>query len=313
MKKINDDRKESEILSFIKQNYKGNIIAEAKGILTNSKKDLDIYFPDLNFAIDYKNLQSCSEGINGTKRKDHIDKTSECTNLGIRLVQIFEHEWTLKKDLVKLKLLHIMNIENGKKHIYARKCTIKDVNPKVKNEFLNKYHIQGKDMSQYNIGLYDEEDQLMSVMTFVTPRKCLNSSGKDFLELSRFASNTDYIVVGGFSKLLAHFKREIGKGQVIRTFADLRWSDPLENLYETNGFEVVNISEPSYFYHKGFVSLTEKSVFHRFNFTKQRVKKLFEDKKLKSFDINRTEFQNMQDNGYFRIWDCGCLVYELTT
>jgi len=33
--------------------------------------------------------------------------------------------------------------------------------------------------------------------------------------------------------------------------------------------------------------------------------------KLEKFDENSTEVENMQNNGYTRIWDCGNYVFEL--
>ena len=39
-------------------------------------------------------------------------------------------------------------------HIYARKCIIKEISIIDKNEFLNKYHIQGEDKSKVKLGLF---------------------------------------------------------------------------------------------------------------------------------------------------------------
>jgi hypothetical protein len=37
------------------------------------------------------------------------------------------------------------------------------------------------------------------------------------------------------------------------------------------------------------------------------------NEKLEVFDPSLTEWQNMQLNGYDRIWDCGCNAYEYKT
>ena len=44
---------------------------------------------------------------------------------------------------------------------------------------------------------------------------------------------------------------------------------------------------------------------HRYNYRKNILKD-----KLDTFDSSLTEYQNMINNGYDRIWDCGNLKYE---
>ena len=45
--------------------------------------------------------------------------------------------------------------------------------------------------------------------------------------------------------------------------------------------------------------------YHRFQFRKNVLKD-----KLEVFDPKLTEYENMLNNDYYRIWDCGNLVYE---
>jgi hypothetical protein len=45
---------------------------------------------------------------------------------------------------------------------------------------------------------------------------------------------------------------------------------------------------------------------HRYKYRKSELKKL-----LSVYDITKTEWENMQANGYDRIWDCGSLRYEM--
>ena len=44
--------------------------------------------------------------------------------------------------------------------------------------------------------------------------------------------------------------------------------------------------------------------YHRFNFQKHKLKNI-----LSKFDQNKTEWENMVENGYDRIWDCGNLIF----
>ena len=49
------------------------------------------------------------------------------------------------------------------------------------------------------------------------------------------------------------------------------------------------------------------SLEHRMQYQKHKL-----HKKLKAVDLQLTEWENMANNGYDRVWDCGNLVFELT-
>ena len=116
-------------------------------------------------------------------------------------------------------------------------------------------------------------------------------------ELDRFCSNYNFRVVGIASKLLKYFINNYNPIKII-SYADRRWSDG--NLYKRLGFNFVHNTDPNYWY------ITENGRIHRFNFRKSEL-----NKKLEHFDPNLTEYQNMLNNGYCRIWDCGNMKFEL--
>ena len=234
-------------------------------------------------------------------KKYHLDKTILSESKGIRLIQIMDDEWMNKKDIVKSKICHILNINRNLTKIYARKCFIKEITAKEKKDFLNKNHIQGSDSSCINLGLFTKDNNtLISVMTFCKPRKSLgqNSNKYDY-ELSRFASDINYVVVGGFSKLFSFFKNNYDWKKII-TYADRRWSQG--NVYLKNGWIHTHDSKPNYWY----VDKNLKTRHHRYNFRKQVLK----DKFPNIFDSNLTEFEIMDKTKYFRVWDCGNMVFE---
>tara|TARA_R110002020_G_scaffold90534_26_gene220508 strand:+ start:59 stop:277 length:219 start_codon:yes stop_codon:yes gene_type:complete len=69
------------------------------------------------------------------------------------------------------------------------------------------------------------------------------------------------------------------------------------------GFDLVSQSPPNYWY----VNCSNyQKLFHRFNFRKNIL-----NEKLESFDESLTEWENMKNNGYDRIWDCGNLKFEM--
>ena len=98
--------------------------------------------------------------------------------------------------------------------------------------------------------------------------------------------------------MLKYFIAEYSPNNII-SYADRRWS--LGKLYETLGFSKTKETFCNYWYMKGY-----SNRIHRFNFRKNVLKE-----KLEVFDEKLTEWENMQLNGYDRIWDCGSLKYEL--
>jgi len=291
---------EKSLLRGIKKVYNGIIIENDKKVLDG--KEIDIYLPDLKIGIEYCGLYWHSELYK--KNTYHLDKLKLCHEKGIRLIQIFEDEWISKKKIIKSKIKHILGLNSSKEKIYARKCTIKEIDTGIKNEFLDKYHIQGKDISKIKLGLFYDEI-LVSVMTFSKPRSCLGNknSNENSYELSRFATKRKYNVVGGFSKLLSYFKKNY-EFSSITTYADLRYSSFEGNLYEVNGFKLSHQSSPNYWYFKNSQSYVK---FHRYNFRKNNLKKLFPE----IYDDNLSEHEIMLKAKYLRIYDCGCLVYKL--
>jgi len=294
-------RSEKSLLKFIKKIYSNKIIENDRKIMGN-KKEIDIYLPDLKIGIEFCGLYWHSEKY--LDKNYHLEKLHKCYKKGIRLIQIFEDEWNNSKKILKSKIKHILGLNSSKESIYARKCTIKEIDSKSKNEFLDEYHIQGKDSSNIKLGLFYNET-LVSVMTFSKPRSCLGQKNRDnnSFELSRFATKRRYNVVGGFSKLLSYFKKNY-EFSSITTYADLRYSSFEGNLYEVNGFRLSHQSKPNYWYFKYNNSLMK---FHRFNFRKGNLKKLFPE----IYDDNLSEHEIMLKAKYLRIYDCGCLVYKL--
>lgn len=286
IKKIS--KEENEVFSWLSGVYKGEIQQSNRSIL--SGKELDIFIPDKNIAIEYNGLYSHlyrpweeKDGlIKG--RNYHLQKTIECEKQGIQLLQFFSDEWKFKEDIVK----NIIKSKLGlNERIYGRKCLIKEISVSEKNSFLNQNHIQGEDKSKVKLGLF-YEGNLVAVMTFSGSR-----FNKNFdWELSRFSCLGGYTIVGGFSKLLKYFIGFYG-GSIV-SYADRRIS--CGDVYGKNGFELIRVNGPSYFYVDG-------SCLRRYN------RMRFQKKFIGAYDC--TEYEKAREMGYEKIWDCGSLTYGL--
>ena len=125
------------------------------------------------------------------------------------------------------------------------------------------------------------------------------TGAKSVLELIRYAPLRNVCVIGGAGKLLKHFIRTYNPEKLI-SYADRRFS--LGDLYYQLGFKLKHISKPNYWY---FPKSDPMDIKSRISFQKHKL-----SKKLPNFNIKKTEWENMQINGYDRIWDCGNYVFE---
>jgi very-short-patch-repair endonuclease len=259
---------ENDLFNYIQTFYKNEIIRNSRKILEN-KQELDFYFPDLKIAIEIDGNYWHNYEKKGIQY--HLNKTKECEKLDIQLIHIFSDELVNKKDLIYNKIKY----EN---------------------------HIQGEDRANISLGLY-YENKLVSVMTFCKPRKCLGQSTSNSTydyELSRFASNNNYLIVGGFSKLFKYFERNYEWKSII-TYADRRWSNG--NLYLKNGFTFDHFSKPNYWY---FNRNDDTIRLHRFSFRKDRLETLFPD----VYEKELSEYEIMKKANYLKIYDCGSYIFR---
>lgn len=265
---------------------KDYIISLGFDIIENYKiknQEIDVFIPKLNIGIEYNGLYWHSEQYKPSKNF-HLNKMLFCSENNIQLFYIWEDEWLNKKDIVKSRIDNILHVT--KNRIFARKCVIKNVPTKEKTIFLEENHIQGKVNSTINIGLY-YNDELISIMTFGYGRN------NEFL-LSRFCSKINHSIVGGFSKLFNYFLKEYPSYNVIKSFAEYSFSNG--DLYSKNGFNLIKITKPDYYY------IIDTNRVRKQNYTH---KKLIEN----GFDKTKSEHEIMLERKIYRIYDCGKMVY----
>lgn len=74
-------------------------------------KELDLFFPDLNFAIEYNGLYWHAE--RHKPKSYHFDKYSECDSYGVVLYQIWEDDWIFNQDVVKADIAQKLLTRNN--------------------------------------------------------------------------------------------------------------------------------------------------------------------------------------------------------
>ena len=282
---------ERELLDFIKEIYKGEIIENNRTILNGY--EIDVLLPNLNIGFEMNGLHWHTEQM-GCDEKYHLMKTELALSKGIQLIHIFEDEWVNKKEICKSRIRNLINSITNK--IYARKCIIKEISYKDAHNFINDNHIQGDAMSKIRLGLY-YNDELVSVMTFSKKRvnlRSISDNDNDY-ELLRFCNKLNYNVIGGASKIFKYFIKKYNPNSVV-SYADRRWS--IGNLYEKLDFKFIHYTKPSYFY------VTDKiKRENRFNYRKDILVSKYGCKP------EQTEHEFCNFMGWYRIYDCGCLKY----
>ena len=283
-------KKEEELYEIIKSILPNTEInSRCRNIIDN--KEIDIYIPSLKIGIEYNGLFWHSSA-----RKNkyyHLEKLEQCNKNGIKLIQIFEDEYVNKKDIVISKLKHILNINDNKTKVMARKCIIKEINNTTARNFLEENHIQGFSSSTVYLGAFFNE-LLIGVMTFKK-----ESKNDDKWELTRFATLNNIICSGMGGKLFKHFVRKNNPTEV-KSFADRRWTtDKNNNLYIKIGFKLEKILKPDYRYMQN----SKYVRMHKFNFRKQILHKKY------GLPLTMTETEMCEKIGAYRIYDCGLLKY----
>lgn len=286
-------KKEIEISDFITNDLKLEVVQNDRTIL--KPKEIDIFIPSKNIAIEYNGLKFHSEEF-GKDKMYHLSKLVKCNEKSIKLIQIFEDEYINRPNIVKDKIAHILGVNySNKRKIMARKCSIQEIESKTAKNFLNEYHIQGQHNSTIYLGcVYNNE--LIGVMAFKREK---NDSTK--WELTRFATNSNYICQGVGGKLFKFFTKNYNPSE-IKSFADRRWTLSCDdNLYTKIGFELEKILKPDYRYYSSKVAPYDR--IHKFNFRKEILSKKY------GLSLEMTEKEMVEKLNYYKVWDCGLLKY----
>jgi len=275
-------KEQKEILEFINSEISTDIDYNTKNIIT--PKELDIYLPKFNLAIEYNGMYWHS----GDKTR-HQEKLKLCIDKNIKLLQFWDIEWKTNKDIVKSIIKSNLGLNEK---IYARKCIIRPLDNTTYFDFLENNHIQGKVSSIIKYGLF-YQDELVSVIGFGKSR----FDKKHTHELLRYCNKINISVVGGFSKLLK-YSRENNDLNSIVSYCDLRLFDG--KMYEKAGFIFSHQTTPGYVYYKSGI------VRNRQYFQKHKLADLFTN-----FDPELTEAENLAMNKWLQVWDCGQKVFSI--
>lgn len=214
----------------------------------------------------------------------HIKKTSAAASEGYRCIHIFEWDSVDK----------IVNMLRPSIAIGARKCKLQEVSLSEANEFLDKYHLQGKVRGQkYILGLY-HDDQLLQVMTFGKPRYDKNHD----CELLRLCTKPGSFVVGGANRLFYHAINDNPQWRSIISYCDIaKFSG---DVYHKLGMSLIRTTPPQEIWAKGKDKVTASLLRQR------GFDQLFNT----NYGKGTSNEELMIQSGWLPVYDCGQYVFE---
>jgi len=263
-------------------------------------KELDIYLPDHRLAIEYCGMYWHSHGDADDEKKNklrHKAKHDMCAAAGVRLITIYETDWTNHKNAM---CRFLRNAVGGTiTRLMARKCDLRIVDRKEAAAFYDRFHPQGGAGSGRHYGLY-WKGILVACMRFAIGNNDRGAGAKDRVwTLSRYA--TSVTVAGAASRLFRAFLRDEKPDQV-KSFSDNRLFEG--GMYGRLGFVLEQEIDPDYQVWSQKVGLRPKSHYQR-RVIQKRLNEHGIDERFDHEADPRTEMEMTYLMGARRIYDCG--------
>lgn len=263
--------------------------AEQEIRLSGGKYVWDIVIPRHNLAVEYHGLYWHSTAFQLPSY--HANKHKLGLSAGYRTIHIFSDEWATKRSIVE----SIIRSQLGKdisNSVYARKCTLVDVNYSIASIFLNTYHIQGRCSAKARFLGLSHLGKLVAILGYEFHESGRGQgSSNESCEIVRYATSGK--VSGGFSKLLAALETTHSSLKQIYTYSDIRLFTG--RLYENCGFRQAYTLSPDYWYTDSKVRM------HKSKFQKSR----FRDNPHLVYEDGKTELELAKLNRLYRVYDCG--------
>lgn len=279
-------KEEQELAEWLR----GQLQIETNYRIYTGKKtysELDVFVPSKKVAIEFNGLYWHSE-LFGRGSRYHADKMKLAAENGIKLVQVFEHEWSKKKEICKSIISAKLGLIKNKFH--ARKLELVQLDKAEARAFFDQNHISGNSTFNVAFGL-KLNGELLCAGSWAQDRFARDKSK---IELIRFTSKINCSISGGLGRITAA-AQAFFPGRTLKTFCDLRWGTG--DGYTAAGWDRIKETAPAYWYFTG-LNVSHRSMYQR--------KKLLE---LSGKDSG-TEWELAQFCGLNRFWDCGNAVFE---
>lgn len=281
---------ETEIVDYIKSLFNTEILTSYRPEWL-SGKELDIFIPEYNLAIEYngtlyhhssKSLYCNSFALKTTKDfKYHYSKWLACKLQGIRLISIYDFKYLHNKDKYFSLIRHCLQLST---RVFARKLELRLITNDLAKDFHIENHFEGFNVfykNPFSYGLYDKNNTLYLVATF---GEYYDQASKLFkLKLQRISTLKDYCVVGGLSKISKNIYKSHGDF-VYQTTNDT--GSIVDGEFVSLRYYWVNLKNLTYL-------------------SRNQTQKNLLPKLLDTFNSSLTENENMENAGYLKVYDSG--------
>lgn len=274
--------------------------AEQRNRKIIAPKELDIYLPGHELAVEYCGMFWHSHGSQEEERKNkrkHQQKYDLCKSLGVRLITLWEEEWKDHNYAIRRLLRNAVGKSKGK--LMARKCELKKVPNAEAKQFYEKYHPQGGEGSGEHYALL-WNGRMVACMRFVygVNDRGLSAANRTWT-LGRYA--TRVTVAGAASRLFKAFLED-HKPEEVKSFSDNRFFEG--GMYEQLGFSMEEEVVADYQVWSPKTGMKPKSHYQRRNIQKRLSEHGLDDVYDSEVDP-RTEAEMTFMMGCRRIYDCG--------
>lgn len=263
-------------ISLILNKY--NIEHEIHNRSIIAPKELDIWIPSHNIGIEVNGLYWHSTQVPKVDRR-HIDKFIHGMNVGIKLIQFTDADVVNKPELIESMILSKLGLLPNR--IMARKCAVSEIGIKQANQFYSKWHYQGQTTNAAKSLALIHGNEVVALLSYTTKG--------NITRIERYACKPFTNIVGGYSKLEKRVT-----GDTLVTFSLGLISDG--SVYRKNGYETEGYAtKPEFYITDGF------ELMNRQRFMKHKMPALFGA----GFDTNKTEWENVIDNGLMLFFGAG--------
>lgn len=245
-----------------------------------SPLQLDIYFPARKLAIEFNGSYYHSEkrlGVEQGKYK-HFKKLNVCREKGIRLLNIFEHDWLEKRMQI---MSFIKNILQVNEVIDVENCVITE---RDGSRFIENYNIHGYDELGTKFFNLEYDGNILVSLSAEIDNKSV---------IIRNVCQSDLFVKNGLQKLFSFCfdwaKRNDYSNIIVISDNCLSDGDEFLSL----NFEMIEELEPEYFYWFPAIGYLPKTIEMENEFK----------------TIKEDEFSEYKKRKIYKIWDCGRKVF----
>lgn len=216
----------------------------------STRFEIDVYIPELQKGIEFNGCWFHSQNINRFKTMNshdtayHFNKYLTAKEKGIDLIQIWEDQWLLKREIIEDILKARLGVISKDHNVYARNCRIEEIDNKIYKQFCEKNHIQGYRSAEVKLGLYYGKI-LVQIASFDKCKDYGKRKSQAEWEWIRGCPASNNSVIGGTSKLFSYFVRCYNPESVL-CYADCNLFDG--KGYEKCGFEFTGYTGPDKFY-----------------------------------------------------------------